>query len=373
MRKIKVLIVDDSTVIRRLLSDTLKSDCEIEVVGTAANGKIALAKIGQLAPDVVTLDLEMPEMDGIETLTELRKIAPRLPVIMFSTLTSRGAQATFDALARGANDYVAKPANVGSVQAAIESVRAELVPKIKALCVWYEAEMSSSGYPRANVPRTATTRMVRNSAVRNPSRIDLVAIGASTGGPNALQLILSAIPADFPVPIVITQHMPSVFTKHLAVRLNQTSAIQVLEAENGIPLVPGLAIIAQGDHHLTFVRSGSQVITQLNLEPPENSCRPAVDVMFRSACSLYGPHVMACILTGMGQDGKRGCELIHSKGGQVVIQDQASSVVWGMPRAVFETGLADIVLPLDQIPAEICRRADLLRSSIRMKSAGVSR
>ena len=354
MSKIRVLIVDDSVVIRRLLSDILSQDPELEVAGTAANGRIALAKLPQINPDLVTLDIEMPELDGLGTLPELRKIYPKLPVIMFSTLTERGAVATLDALARGATDYVAKPANVGSVAAGIQCVKDQLLPKIKALC------------PRSSTissPRPAT--MVRSTAAmanaQTQQRVDAVVIGSSTGGPQALAAVLGKLPANFPAPIVVVQHMPPVFTQHLAQRLNQECALTVREAAGGETLQPGHVLIAPGDFHLELVRSGMTIRTVLSQSPPENSCRPAVDVLFRSAAAIYGPHCLGLVLTGMGQDGLRGAEKIVAAGGNMMTQDQATSIVWGMPRAVAEAGLARQILPLASIPLELTKQVAVAR------------
>ncbi|MEZ6123595.1 MAG: chemotaxis response regulator protein-glutamate methylesterase [Planctomycetaceae bacterium] len=344
MRKIRVLIVDDSVVIRRLLSGILEQDPEIEVVGTAANGSIALAKLPQVTPDLVTMDVEMPVMDGLATVAELRKAYPKLPVIMFSTLTERGAIATFDALARGANDYVAKPANVGSVAAGMESVKSELIPRIKALCPFHQ----SSGHSAVPAVRPV-------GRVTTQSRCDAVVIGSSTGGPQALSSILSKLPGDFPAPIIIVQHMPPVFTKHLANRLNQECRLSVCEAESGEAVESGKVFIAPGGLHLEIQRQGTAVRTKLTESPPENSCRPAVDVLFRSAAKVYGGNLLAVVLTGMGQDGKRGAEAITGVGGTVIAQDEASSVVWGMPRAVTEAGLASIVVSLNGVPSELVR------------------
>lgn len=348
MTKIRVMTVDDSVVIRRMLADILCEDQDIEVVGYASNGKLALAKIPQLNPDLITLDIEMPEMDGLETLVEIRKTYKKLPVIMFSTLTERGAMHTIEALARGATDYVAKPANVGSVQAGMQSVREQLIPKIKALCPLVR--------PTSNLPQRAATHL---TAVRNtnhkPQRADVLVMGSSTGGPQALTAVLKALPADFPVPIVIVQHMPPIFTRNLAERLNQECCLDVQEATSGITLQPGHVLIAPGDFHLELRREGGVVKTVLNQAPPENSCRPAVDVLFRSAARLYGTGCMAVVLTGMGQDGLRGAEHIVQAGGTVAVQDEATSVVWGMPRAVAEAGLAYSTLPLAEIPVELNR------------------
>lgn len=350
MRKIRVLIVDDSTVIRRLLSDALVADPAIEIAGIAANGKIALSKIPQINPDIITLDMEMPEMDGLTTLVELRKLYPKLPVIMFSTLTHRGAESTLDALAKGANDYVAKPANVGSVNAAIQSVQKELLPKIKQFCSWASPEIPNAARP-INRLNSAASPIVQSGS--KPGRVDIVVIGSSTGGPNALSTVLPKIPANFPVPILIVQHMPPIFTTHLAARLNQLATIHVHEAADGDLLEPGGAWIAPGNSHLTMRRQGTQLKAVLNQETPENSCRPAVDVLFRSAAELFGPNVLSVVLTGMGQDGQRGCGVIRQAGGRVIVQDEATSVVWGMPGAVANAGHAHQIVPIEKIADEI--------------------
>jgi two-component system chemotaxis response regulator CheB len=346
MHKIRVLIVDDSVVIRRLLTDILGQEPGVEVVGSAANGKIALMKLPQLNPDLVTLDVEMPEMDGLETLPHLRKAYPKLPVIMFSTLTERGAGATLDALARGATDYVAKPANVGSVSAGIQSVRDQLVPKILALCP-QPPTIGSTAF--ATVVRRPTTPIGQSRL----QRVDAVCVGCSTGGPQALGVLLRGLPDNFPTPIAVVQHMPPVFTQHLAQRLNQDCAIAVREAQDGDRLEAGLALIAPGDFHMSLVRQGTRIVAKLHQGPPENSCRPAVDVLFRTAAAAYGPGCLGVVLTGMGQDGLRGSEALVYAGGNVLTQDQSTSVVWGMPRAVAEAGLARSVLPLAQLAPEL--------------------
>jgi two-component system chemotaxis response regulator CheB len=358
MKKIRVLVVDDSVVIRRLLTDILGQDPEIELAGTAPNGRIALAKLPQVNPDIVTLDIEMPELDGLGTLPAIRKAYPKLPVIMFSTLTERGAVSTLDALALGATDYVTKPANVGSVAAAIQSVKDQLIPKIKAFCPSAQPAQTTSPIH----PTTSSTlpRIVN----RLPQRCDAIVIGSSTGGPQALTSLLTKLPAGFPVPIVIVQHMPPVFTQHLAARLNQLSALTVREAAGQETLEPGLVLLAPGNFHLEIQRQGVSVRSLLHQGPAENSCRPAVDVLFRSAASVFGPNCLAVVLTGMGHDGLRGAEHIVRAGGTVVAQDEASSVVWGMPRAVATAGLAQRVLPLDSIPDELRRHAALGRRMV---------
>jgi two-component system chemotaxis response regulator CheB len=358
MPRIRVLVVDDSVVVRRLVSDALSTEPMCEVVGAAANGRIAIAKIPQVNPDVVTLDIEMPEMDGLETLTEIRKKYPHLPVIMFSALTERAAAATLKALALGATDYVTKP-SAANVAGALEHVRSELVAKI--LCF-------GNGRGRVTPPPVAATRPVERGVRAAPraTRVDVVAIGTSTGGPNALAAVLARLSASFPVPVVVTQHMPPLFTRLLAERLNASSALHVVEARGGEALEPGQVLVAPGDYHMGVRREGTAFRTVIHQAPPENSCRPAVDVMFRSVVEVYGAHTLALVMTGMGQDGLRGCELVREAGGQVVVQDEATSVVWGMPGYVARAGLADAVVALDDIHVEIESRANGSRGPQRL-------
>jgi two-component system chemotaxis response regulator CheB len=367
MTRTRVLVVDDAVVVRKIVTDALAEDPDIEVVGTAPNGRIALAKIPQVNPDVVTLDVEMPEMDGLETLTELRKLYPRLPVIMFSTLTERGAATTMEALLRGANDYVTKPANVGSVAEAQQRIKTDLLPRVHALAgkVRPSARQAPGLAPRpaASGPRATTSRS------STPVRIDAVVIGVSTGGPNALAELLPQLPADLPVPVLVVQHMPPMFTRLLADRLDNSCRLHVAEAGDHQPVTAGSILIAPGDRHLTIQRVGTMVRTVLNDGPLENSCRPAVDVLFRTAAAVYGPHILGVILTGMGHDGRNGSEHIHVAGGRVLAQDEASSVVWGMPGAVAAAGLADEVLPLSQIADAIRRRAQVGRTTADLAAA----
>lgn len=353
MPKIRVLIVDDSVVVRRMVSDVLASDPQLEIAATAANGKIALAKIPQVNPDIVILDVEMPELDGIGTLVGIRKVLPKLPVIMYSTLTQRGAEATLDALSKGATDYVTKPSNVGSASQALERIREQLIPKIKAICGRPAGLTDVSPAVASAVARIPTPRL---ATPRREERIDIVAIGVSTGGPNALAVLIPSLPRDFPVPVVIVQHMPPVFTRLLAERLAAKSQIEVAEGYPGAVLKPGCAWIAPGDYHMVVARDNQRVTLRTHQGPPENSCRPAVDVLFRSVADTYKPHLLAVEMTGMGQDGLRGCEQIREMGGQILAQDQETSVVWGMPGFVANAGLADRVLPLDQLGTEIVRR-----------------
>jgi two-component system chemotaxis response regulator CheB len=357
MPPIRILIVDDSTVIRKVLCDGFAGDAALEVVGTAANGRIALAKIPQLHPDLITLDVEMPEMDGLETLAEIRKIYPKLPVIMFSTLTERGASTTLDALALGASDYLTKPSNTGSLDVTLRQLREQLIPKIKALC---ETQPSQRAAP---IARAASLRPAIQRSAVDLSRIDVLAIGTSTGGPNALAELLPGIPASFPVPIVITQHMPPLFTRLLAGRLNSRSGLTIREGVAGEILRPGEAWIAPGDFHMTVERKGATVVLALDQNQPENYCRPAVDPMFRSVAKVFGASALAVVLTGMGCDGTNGAQHIKERGGQVLVQDQASSIVWGMPGQVVASGLADATYPLSSMAAEIGRRVAMKRNS----------
>ncbi|MDX6215545.1 MAG: two-component system, chemotaxis family, protein-glutamate methylesterase/glutaminase [Frankiales bacterium] len=365
MPTIKVLVVDDSVVARRLVTTALSADPEIEVVGTASSGRLALDKIGQLNPDLVTLDIEMPDMDGLETLKELRRRHAKLPVVMFSSLTERGAAITLDALTFGANDYVCKPAKVSSPDEAMANVRDQLIPKIKALTIGRSGP-AAIGRPVASaaaLPVAARPRVAMPSIGAEPTgAVDIIAIGASTGGPDALASILAKLPADFPVPVVIVQHMPPLFTRLFAQRLNTASAVTVREARNGDILEPGTVLIAPGDFHLSLKRDGLIVRAVTHQEGPENWVRPAVDVLFRSVAEVYAERALGVVLTGMGQDGIRGVERMVEAGAQIVVQDEASSVVWGMPGVVANAGLAHRVLPLPEVAPHVIAVASRTRN-----------
>ncbi|GAA3232750.1 chemotaxis response regulator protein-glutamate methylesterase [Oerskovia jenensis] len=339
---IRVLVVDDSVVIRRLVTQTLERDPEITVVGTAADGRLALAKVEQLEPDLITLDIEMPVLDGIETVRALRAAGRRMPVIMFSTLTERGAGATLDALTAGATDYVTKPSGTGSVQSALERVGLELVPKIKALVPQARRPLAGRlGAPAAPVVTT------RRAAPDRPVRA--VVVGSSTGGPDALRRIFSAIREPLSVPVLLVQHMPPVFTRQLAERLDREGPTTVVEAVGGEILAPGHAYLAPGGRHLEVVRRGASLAATVTDGPPVNFTRPSVDVLFRSAVQVLGGDLLALVLTGMGSDGRDGAGAVAGAGGHVIAQDEQSSVVWGMPGAVVTAGHAHQVLPLDHL------------------------
>ncbi|MFB9376965.1 chemotaxis response regulator protein-glutamate methylesterase [Kineococcus gynurae] len=354
-RRVRVLVVDDSAVIRKLITTVLSADADIEVVGTANDGAQGLQLIEELKPDAVTLDIEMPVLDGLQTMRQIRQRWRRLPVIMFSTLTERGASATLEALHAGASDYVTKPSNHGSFDESMRSVREQLIPRLKALT----ASALNPPPPRTSLPATSTPLPVAADGARRPvatGRPRALVIGSSTGGPEALLTVLQGLPATFPVPVLITQHMPPVFTKMYAQRLDGMCALKVVEAGDGEPVVAGSVYVAPGDFHMEVVRGGNGPQIRLQQGPPENFCRPAVDVMIRSAVRFFGGDLLAVILTGMGSDGRNGCREVSTAGGQIVVQDEATSVVWGMPGAVARDGTAQEVLPLDRIAEAIRRR-----------------
>lgn len=349
-KRVRVLIVDDSVIVRKVLSDVLSAHPATEVAGTAASGDLALSKLDQLKPDVITLDIEMPGRNGLETLAEIRKRHPKLPVIMFSTLTERGGKATLDALALGATDYATKPTSGEGLLAAADQIRRELVAKILGL----------RPTPIPNPASTAPMPLAQRSPVRR--RIDILAIGTSTGGPNALAEVVPRLPADFPVPVVLVQHMPPLFTKLLSERLNAASHLDVHEGITGRPLLPGNVWVAPGGQHMTVARKDGIPILELNQDPPEHSCRPAVDVLFRSVARAFGPNALAVVMTGMGSDGTLGAGAIRNAGGEIFAQDESSSVVWGMPGAVVAAGIADLVCPLNNLANEIVKRVSQRQS-----------
>jgi two-component system, chemotaxis family, protein-glutamate methylesterase/glutaminase len=346
--KKRVLLVDDAVVARRMVSQAIEQDRELEVCATAVNGRVALAKFASLKPDMVLLDVDMPEMDGLETVRELRKVDAKIPILMFSSLTERGASVTLEALALGATDYVTKPSNADAT-AAFEPITIELIAKIRVLC---RLPAAANGFvPAEKPPFVQSTPRLRPL----PSPVKIVVIGVSTGGPDALAHVLPRLPAQLPVPLLIAQHMPAIFTSMLATRLAAKSAFPVRECVSGEPVVPGCAVIAPGDFHMEVQKEGREIFLKTHQGPKENSCRPSVDVLFRSVASLYGERVLAVVLTGMGQDGLKSCEMLRAAGARIYVQDERTSVVWGMPGFVAKAGLADKILPLDEIAAEIVR------------------
>lgn len=330
-----MLVVDDSVVVRRVVARTLDADPDFEHVGSAADGRSALAKLDRLRPDVIVLDLEMPVMDGFEMLRHLQ--ARGIPVVVFSYLSVAGAAATLDALALGATDFVLKPTSALGIGLGEEYIATELLPLLRAVAA----------------PKTTATRSRPRAPATRARSIRAVVIVVSTGGPNALAQLVGDLPPEFPVPILIVQHMPSVFTTQLAERLNRIGTHPVHEAVDGDLVEAGHIYLAPGGHHMVVSRSGRDVRVRLNDGPPENSCRPAGDVLFRSAADVYGSGLLALVMTGMGRDGLRGAEAVSAAGGVVLAQDGATSVVDGMPRAV--EGIAVASIPLPDLGAELAR------------------
>lgn len=343
-----MMIVDDSATIRGLLSRWIASDPALAVVATVTNGRAAVEQIKNADPDVVILDIEMPEMDGITALPLLLKACPRAKIIMASSLTRRNAEISLKALSLGATDYVPKPTSVGAGDAA-DAFRRDLCEKVVAL-----------GRPRRAAARVVPTQgapiTLRKASGVKPQ---IVAIGASTGGPQALNVVVKALAPQLNLPIVITQHMPATFTAILAETLSRHSGLNCVEGADGMMLQAGHVYVAPGDHHMLVKGRGGPI--QLTQTPAENFCRPAVDPMFRSIAAAYGPAVLAVVLTGMGADGREGAKAIAGVNGTVLAQDEATSVVWGMPAAVAHAGVASAVLPLPSVGPEMRKLMGLAR------------
>ena len=340
---IRVLVVDDSSTIRTLLTATLGEDPGIKVIGTAVNGRMAVDIVTTSPPDLVLLDVEMPVLDGLSALREIRRANKRLPVIMFSSLTERGTAVTLDALLAGANDYAAKPSGLRPEDLSAK-IREELVAKIKALV------------PRSAPPAVAPPPPRPAAA---PARADVVrgvVIGVSTGGPAALAEILPHFASRATAPVLIVQHMPASFMPHLAERLAKISGAAVREAVDGAPLRAGDVLLAPGGRHLTVCGDRDHPRVRLTDDPLENACRPAADALFRTAAQVWGAGTLGIVLTGMGRDGLAGSRAVVDAGGDVLAQDAATSVVWGMPGEVAKAGLAQMVLPLARIGPEIAAR-----------------
>ena len=346
----RILIVDDSAVMRSLLRAIISQDAGLEVAGAAADGEAALCAIDTLHPDLVLLDVEMPVMDGLVTLRKLRARSHKIPVIMCSSLTQRGAKVTIEALACGASDYVTKPSGQTSREEAMRTLSQDLISRIHAL--------TSSAQTSLEIAARAPLPVMLPSAPPSPFNPATLVIGVSTGGPAALDILLPELPASFPLPVLIVQHMPELFTRLLAERLNCRCPLQVHEGVEGEPVRGGSIYIAKGNWHMELragTHSGLPATLRLNQDALENHCRPSVDALFRSAAAVYGAGVLAVVLTGMGSDGMSGARIIREHGGVVLAQDEASSVVWGMPGAVITAGLAHKVLPLKAIAGEILR------------------
>lgn len=343
---INVLVVDDSAFMRKALSMMLERDPDVRVIDTARDGQQALEKIAALDPDVVTMDIEMPRMDGLTALGRIMDEMPR-PVLMVSSLTREGADATVKAMEAGAVGFLPKQRSRVSLK--ITEIEDELISRIKA------AARSNVRALRRRDGAGRRSRRRRSDAALSFRRAALLAIGISTGGPFALQHVIPALPADLPVPVAIVQHMPPHFTRSLAERLNANSPLEVVEAEAGMPLEAGKVIIAAGGRHLTFRSGACSTIVKTPTEPSDTLHCPSVDVMMTSANRHFGGRVLGVIMTGMGKDGLKGATAIKKHGGRIVAQDEDSCVVYGMPRAVVEAGLADCVLPLDDLAPALAK------------------
>lgn len=375
-KKIKVLVVDDTIVYRKAVSDILTEMPGVEVVGVAHNGKIAVSKIQTLKPDLLTLDIEMPEMNGIEVLQYLQQHAPNVSAIMVSTLTSEGGDMTMRALELGAYDFILKP-SATNINDSKQQLRTLLAPLIKA----FQTGRTTVGSLQAGARSGVVARKVgagptamrptsgmalaagARSAVpgaaasRRQGKSEIVTIGISTGGPNALARMMPMLPGDLGVPIVIVQHMPPVFTKSLANSLNAKCALTVKEAQDGEPLQANVAYIAPGGKQMKLVASadGTNRLIKITNDPPENSCKPSADYLFRSVADYYVGRTTAVIMTGMGSDGTKGLKILKQKGALIIGQNEESCVVYGMPKAPAELGLTDVVTPLDKIAGEIVK------------------
>ncbi len=355
-KPLKVLIVDDTVVYRKIVKDILTGNDDIEIVGTASDGELALQKIKELKPDLLTLDLEMPKLDGLGVLQKIKEQNLPVGAIMISSLTHEGAQTTIRALKLGAFDFVAKP-NGSSIEESIAELKNELLSKIRT---YKQSRLTQT--PSTDVPRTATNRetqlpkfTVRPLKTNNIPEV--VCIGISTGGPQSLGQMIPHIPADFPLPILIVQHMPPKFTKSLAEDLNNRSKLTVKEAENSEEIKSGYVYIAPGGQQMKVKKIMNRVHIQITDDPPENNCKPSVDYLFRSVSMTYGGNVIAVIMTGMGNDGTLGCRLLKRKGATIIAQNKETCVVYGMPKGPIEEGLADAVVPLDELADKITEYA----------------
>ena len=357
MKKIKVIVVDDSALMRKFISDMINAQADMEVVDTAKNGEDLLTKISNKLPDVITLDIEMPKMGGIKTLKELKKLNVNVPVIMISSISKTSTELTMECLEQGAFDFVAKPS--GEISLDINKVRDELVGKIKMAFMQDDSTSILRGEKslksiRENTSKISATQFNEVVTVRNKSNvrynIEAVVIGASTGGPKALYKVITALPENIGVPVLVVQHMPTGFTKAFAERLNLNSKIKVIEAGEGDLVSKNTVYIAPGGYHMEI---GGDKRIHLNTEPTIWGVRPAVDKLFLSAIKVYGSHLLSVILTGMGRDGAQGTAAVKDNGGITIAEHQSTCIIYGMPKAAFETGKVDEVIPLDNIAEEI--------------------
>jgi two-component system chemotaxis response regulator CheB len=364
---LRVMVVDDTVLYRKIISDALAPLPDVEVVGSAHNGKAAISKLATLKPDLLTLDIEMPEMNGIEVLAHIQQHAPHIGAVMLSTLTHEGGAMTMKALELGAFDFIPKPQS-GSMAENRKKIESAIAPIIRAFKrsaritnILKPASLPGRPPAAAQRSRPPATPIRRRPVSLKQSKAEIVAIGISTGGPNALAKMLPMIPKDIGVPILIVQHMPPMFTRSLANSLAAKCAIDVREAKQGEPLVPNTALIAPGGKQMKIVAGadGKHRIIKITDDPPENSCKPSVDYLFRSVAHHYVGRATGVIMTGMGSDGTAGLKLMKQNGATIIAQDEATCVVFGMPKEPAETDLADAVLPLNQI-------ADMIVKTVKM-------
>lgn len=350
LKKIKVLIVDDSALMRKIISDMINAEADMEVIDIARNGQDMFNKIVVNMPDVITLDVEMPIMDGIAALTELKKRNLNIPVIMLSSFSARGTRNTMECLTLGAFDFVTKPS--GTISLDINKVKDELVQKIRAA---HEKNINTSSENDKNKSAVFSQNISnRMSDVRKSmnNKIEAVAIGASTGGPKALYTVITSLPGNLGVPVFVVQHMPVGFTKAFADRLNTNSELTVVEAQDGDIIQKDFVYVAPGGYHMEISENRR---IHLNTEPPIWGVRPAVDKLFISCSRVYGPRIVSAVLTGMGKDGAEGTALIKKNGGITLAEDKSTCVIYGMPKAAFETGMVDVVLPVDTMAIQISK------------------
>lgn len=354
---LRVLVVDDTAIYRKIVSDVLRDIPGVDVVGTAVDGRIALEKIRELTPDLITLDLEMPELSGVEVLRHLRREQHPVGAVMLSAFTSAGAAATTEALRLGAFDFVLKPSGASPMQSASQ-LRSKLADRLAAFAASRGKTLGEgAAAPRIDIPAPAkpvTSRVV--VAKGNGLRPEVIVLGISTGGPEALTKMLPKLPGTLAAPLFIVQHMPPMFTKSLADDLNQRCALRVFEAYDGHVAQPGEVLVAPGGKQMKIEASELGPVARINDDPPESSCRPSVDYLFRSAAHHYGEKVLAIIMTGMGSDGTLGCRLLKRRGAGVIAQNKETCVVFGMPSFPVQEGLADVVSPLNEIAGHIVER-----------------
>ncbi|MEZ5410339.1 MAG: chemotaxis-specific protein-glutamate methyltransferase CheB [Acidimicrobiales bacterium] len=364
MKPIRMVVIDDSKAVRKIISAAVETDPDIQIVGEAGNGQEGHELVRQVRPDVVSVDVEMPVMDGLDCVSHIRQFDRAVPIIMFSAFTKAGSRAVMEALARGATDYQLKPTGVDGYTDAIARLRTELVPKIRALG---RAGSPAPAAPAPSAPAAAAPGAQPAAAPRRPARprarksLEAVVLASSTGGPSALEVVLSGIDRSFELPILIVQHIPPMFSAILAERLNSSCPLTVVEAENGMKVKPKTVYVAPGGLHMRVKRADREITITTDDAAPVNSCRPAADVLFQSAAPVWHDAVLGVVLTGMGQDGLNGARDLVNEGADVIVQDEATSVVWGMPGFVHRAGLATETLPLPEIAGALARLAGPVR------------